>query len=209
MKLYNPSKIQRRLGEKLFLKGERDFTPKSALVRRPYPPGAHGRSRRRKGRSDFAATLAEKQKVRFAYGLSDSVLRKYATASRTNRNINAVAKLLQLLELRLDNAVYRLGFAASRLQSRHLVAYGHVTLNGKPVRSPSLQLVVGDKISICESSRALLFFSERTARFQNYQPPAWLKLSGEEWTGEVARMPAIEDQLISADLEQVIEYYSR
>lgn len=209
MKLYATSRISRRLGERLFLKGERDFTPKSAMVRKPYPPGMHQKTRRRRASSDFSAMLLEKQKIRFSYVIPDTMLRKYALKSRVSTGTNPTAKLLELLELRLDNVVYRLGFASSRIQARHLVSYGHVASNAKPVKSPSRHLRAGDKVSIRESSRSLPIFTERVMRLKNYEPPGWLKLDRENWTGEVMRMPNPDDQLINADLGKVIEYYSR
>lgn len=209
MKLYAPSKISRRLGEKLFLKPERDLTPKSAMARRPYPPGVHGRRVRRRAPSDYGVLLREKQKVRFAYVITDSVLAKYARQALSGGGQNPAERLLHLLERRLDSILYRLGFALSRLQARHLVSYGHVTVNSKPARIPSRQLKPGDRVQIRESSRHQPFFQERAIRLKNSEPPSWLALQRERFEGEVLRLPKLEDQLTNADLNQVLEYYSR
>lgn len=209
MKLYTPSKIQRRLGERLFLKPERDLTQKSAMVRRPNPPGVHGRRSRRKPLSDYGAMLREKQKVRFSYLLTDTALRKYLREALSGGGLNPAEKLFSLLELRLDNILYRLGFALSRLHARHLVSYGHAQVNGKPTRIPSRRLKPGDRVQIRGSSRTQPFFHEQAIRLKSYEPPSWLSLDRERWEGEVLRLPKFADETPSFDLDQVIAYYSR
>lgn len=208
MKLYATSRVSRRLGEKLFLKAERDATQKSAMVRRPYPPGMHGK-RRRRGLSEFGIEIQEKQKVRYLYGISDAVLKKHVRSASRARGKTKTQALLELLECRLDNAVYRLGLAPSRRIARQAVSHGHVQLNGKLVHTASILVKPGDRISTRESSRGAPPFADAPIRLKKYQPPAWLALKPEELAGSVVRLPSEEDNLISQNLSKVIEFYSR
>ena len=209
MKLYTPSRISRRLGERFFFKAERDSSPKSASVRRPYPPGVHGKRRGRRGFSDFGVRLQEKLKVRYLYGLSDTVLKKYVRRAERAAKKTKGQALLEMLETRLDNAVYRLGLAPSRRVARQLVSHGHILLNQKSVRTASHLVRPGDRISIRESSRHSPVFEEVQLRLKKYQPPEWLALMAEEAMGEVKRFPLEADRLISQNLDRVIEFYSR
>lgn len=208
MKLYTPSRVSRRLGEKFFFKAERDSTPKSAMVRRPYPPGAHGK-RPSRGSSEFGTELKEKQKIRYLYGVSDSVLKKYVRETRSIRGKTRTQALLEKLERRLDNAVYRLGFALSRRIARQLVNHGHIQVNGKTVKTASFIVRPGDKISVRESSRKLQIFDGLTLRLKKYQTPGWLLSNPEEWLAEVKRLPTEQDAFLSQNLSKVIEFYSR
>lgn len=208
MKLYATSRIGRRLGERFFFKPERDSSPKSAMVRRPYPPGMHGK-RRRRGISEFGAELQEKQKVRHLYGITDTMLKRRVRASKGVRGKTRTQSLLEMLERRLDNVVYRTGLAPSRRMARHLVSYGHFSLNGKPVRSPSRLVRPGERIAVRDASRDKPPFSGLAVRLKQHSAPAWLKVEPEELAGTMARLPAEEDQLLSQNLSRVIEYYSR
>lgn len=208
MKLYTPSRVTRRLGEKLFLKAERDSSPKSSMVRRPYPPGMHTK-RRGRGRSDFGNELVEKQKIKYLYGLSDAMLKKYvARASRTKNKIKTQA-LLELLERRLDNVVFRIGLALSRRIARQIVSHGHIMVNGKRATIPSRLIRLGERIAIRDASRGMPLFNGLAARLKKMQPLAWLVVSPEELSGEVIRFPTEEDKLILQNLSTVAEYYSR
>ena len=209
MKLYAPSRISRRLGEKFFFKAERDQSPKSAMVRRPYPPGMHGKRRRRPTSSEFGAELQEKQKVRFLYGLSDVTLKNYATRSSRARDKTKTQALLEMLERRVDNVVFRLGLAPSRRIARHLVSHGHIALNGKPIKTPSILVKPGERVSIRESSRRIPVFEGLEIRLKKYQAPEWLTINPAEGAGEIKRLPTESDNLISYNLSKVIEYYSR
>lgn len=210
MKLYQPSRVSRRLGEKFFFKAIRDFTAKSSMVRRPYPPGMHGkRGGRRGGSSEFGAELKEKQKARYAYGVSDAVLKKYVGETTRTRGKTKTQALFELLERRTDNVVFRLGLAPSRRIARQLVSHGHIALNGRPIKTPSLPVKNGSKVSVREASRKLQVFEGLAIRLKKYQPPAWLTVSPEEWSGEVKRMPQEGDNPISCNLTKVIEFYSR
>ena len=208
MKLYSPSKISRRLGERFFFKAERDSSSKSAMIKRPYPPGAHGKSRRR-AISEFGAELQEKQKIMYLYGLNDKQLKKYVQFSSRVKGKTKTRTLLERLEMRLDSVVYRLGLAHSRRIARHMVSYGHIFLNGKPSKTPSQLLSVGDSISIRESSRSNPLFEGLKVRLNKYQPPEWLGVNSEEAAGTILRPPSETDNLILQNLSKVIEYYSR
>lgn len=208
MRLFAPSRISRRLGERFFFKAERDSSTKSVMVKRPYPPGMHGK-RRRRALSEFGTELQEKQKIKYLYGLSDAQLKKYVREASRSKGKTKTQSLLEWLELRLDNVVYRLGFALSRRIARHLVSYGHIALNGKAAKTASILLSPGDRIAIRESSRPLTIFEGLAIRLKKYQPPAWLSMNYETMEGSVLRLPSEEDHLISQNLSKVIEYYSR
>jgi len=193
-------KISRRLGVNLFLKGERSVGPKSAFTRRPYPPGQHGPKRRSKP-SEYGLQLTEKQKARFSYGVSERQLRRYfAQASKSKEKTGE--KLLELLERRLDNVIYRLGLATSRRQARQLVSHGHVLVNTKKVDIPSFQVAVNDTLGLKKT-------------LPNWQPPQhltiplWLKLDGKSLTGTVERLPARDDLGYEIDEKMIVEFYSR
>ena len=208
MKLYSTSRISRRLGERFPFKAERDAGPKSAMVRRPYPPGMHGK-RRSRGLSEFGTELVEKQKVRYLYGLSDGGLKKLVDKASRIQGKTKTASLFEFLERRLDNVVWRLGLAPSRRVAQHLVSYGYIMVNGKAAKVPSRLVRPGDTIEIRESKRA----SPRTAglevHLKKHQPPAWLAINPETWTGEVKRVPNEQDELVPHNLSKVVEYFSR
>ena len=210
MKLIMPSRISRRLGERFFFKAERDAMQKSAMIRRPYPPGMHGKKRRRTG-SEFALELAEKQKVRHCYGITNTALGNYVReATRmARRNKTKTSALLGLLEYRLDNTVHRLGLAASRRIARQMVGHGHIFVNGRRATIPSRALRPGDRIHVREASRGMQIFEGLAIRLKKYQPPEWLRVDAEKAEGEIARMPLESDNLISYNLSKVIEFYSR
>ncbi len=206
MKLITPSRISRRLGGRFFFKAERDATPKSAEVRRPYPPGAQGKKSRR-GSSEFGAELAEKQKIRYLYGLSDSALKRYVRMSQRTKAKTQV--LSELLERRLDNVVFRLGLALSRRIARQVVSHGHIAVNGRTVRIASSLVASGDRISVREASRGLALFSGLPLRLKKHQAPDWLLITSTDGSGEVKRMPREEDNPTPHNVSKVIEYYSR
>ena len=206
-----PSRVSRRLGERFFFKAERDATQKSAMIRRPYPPGAHGKKRRRKSASEFSIELAEKQKVRYFYGITDTALGNYVReATRmAGRNKTKTTAMLELLECRLDNAVHRLGLAGSRRIARQMVGHGHIFINGRRATIPSRALRPGDHIQVREASRGMAIFEGLAIRLKKYQPPEWLRLDAEKGEGEVLRPPRESDNLISYNLSKVVEFYSR
>lgn len=208
MKLYSTSRIQRRLGERLFLKAERDASPKSAMARRPYPPGLHG-SRRGRGLSEFGLALREKQKMRFIYGISNAQLKRYAASRARSRKTSRTQALMELVERRLDSIVFRMGLAPSRRVARQMVSHGHFLLNGRRVRSPSCILRPGDRVSIREASRDHPVFAGLAVRLKKHQPPEWLEVSAEKMEGRMTKPPAAMDAQASLDIGKVIQFYSR
>ena len=195
------SKISRSLGEKLFLKGERDEGPKSAMVRRPYPPGQHGQNRRGKP-SDYCMQLKEKQKLRYLYNLSEKQLRKLITiASRSKSNTSE--RLLQMLERRLDNILYISNYAESRRHARQLVSHRHVKLNGRKVSVPSIMVTPKDKITV------LVEGQDKNSARKRPDVPDWLKI--DKKTNEIAMVaePTLTDVQNNVDVQLIIEYYSR
>ncbi|MDP3727273.1 MAG: 30S ribosomal protein S4 [bacterium] len=211
MKLIMPSRISRRLGERFFFKAERDASPKSASVRRPYPPGMHGKKRRRRGGSEFGVELAEKQKVRYLYGLSDSGLRaSVREATRiAGRATTKTTALLGELERRLDNIVYRLGFVPSRRIARQVVSHGHILMNERRASIASRPVRPGDRIRVKESSLAQPMFDGLAIRLKKQQLPEWLSVDPERAEGTMVRLPLESDNLISQNLSKVLEFYSR
>ncbi len=203
-------KVERRLGEKLLLKGSRCVGPKCASVRRAYPPGAHGKKRRgrKRGASEFGTLLAEKQKVRYLYGLDDGELERYSKKAASMPGVFS-SNFLQLLETRLDNALFRLGFTESRRIARQVVSHGHVTVNGKTVNIPSYRVRKGEVISLKEKIISSPLFSELETRIKNYEPPQWLTLDRAKKSGEIVKMPEVEDAAVTVDVTKVKEFYSR
>ena len=202
-------KLCRREGMKLFLKGERCFTPKCAVdpSRRPYPPGEAGQNRRRK-QSEFGVQLREKQKAKAIYGVLERQFRRhFAEAER--RSGATGENLLRILEMRLDNVVYRLGFADSRAQARQLVNHGHFTVNGRKVDIPSFEVRVGDVIAVSERSRKLEYFKALAEYLKRKDPPAWLSLDAEQMTGRVVSAPARTDIDANVQEQLIVEFYSR
>ena len=199
-------RLCRREGTKLFLKGEKCFSAKCALAKRPTPPGQHGQGRQRK-MSEYATQLREKQKARRAYGLLEKQFyRTYQDAS----NMKGVTgeNLLQLLERRIDNVVYRAGFAASRPQARQLVLHGHFMVNGKKVDIPSYEMDVNDVITVRAKSKEMELFKaarEGSSRII----PQWLTVNADELTATVSALPAREDIDFALQENMIVEFYSR
>jgi small subunit ribosomal protein S4 len=206
-------RLCRREGEKLFLKGERCFTPKCAFERRSYAPGQHGksgsRSRSSTGReSDFARQLRAKQKARRVYGTLERQFRRYYETAQKHRGLTGL-NLLQILESRLDNVVFRLGFASSRAQARLLVTHGHFTVNGRRTDVPSMAVGGGDVVQVREGSRETTYFKELADLAEKRNIPAWLGRDLKTLTGTVQRMP--ERAEIDGNLNEqlIVEFYSR
>jgi small subunit ribosomal protein S4 len=197
-------RICRREGMKLFLKGERCLTEKCAIERRSYPPGEHGRGRIKQ--SEYLLQLREKQKMRRYYGVLESQFRiYYAKASR--RSGITGENFLRMLELRLDNVVYRLGFAASRSQGRQLVRHNHFTVNGRRVNIPSYQVSAGDVISMREGSAAKSVVTDATDLTASVSP--WLQADHDNLTGTVLRLPDRVDIDTPVQEQLIVEFYSK
>ncbi len=203
-------KLCRREGEKLFLKGARCLSPKCALERRAYPPGQHGRGAtfRRQRASDYARQLREKQKARRIYGVLERQFRRYYREALRRPGVTG-ENLLIILESRLDNVVYRLGFAESRAQARQLVQHGHIDLNGRRTKAPSALVKPGDVISVHHSSRKSGYFKELQGVLGERQVPSWLAVDPVQMSGRVLALPTREaiDQPLNEQL--IVEYYSR
>jgi small subunit ribosomal protein S4 len=207
-------KLCRREGEKLFLKGERCFTPKCAFERRGFAPGQHGRTGGRGGRggqsreSDYAKQLRAKQKARRIYGIYEAQFRRYYGKALKARGITGLM-LLHILESRLDNVIFRLGYASSRAQARLLVTHGHFTVNGRRTDIPSMTLGAGDVITVRAGSLDATYFKELASIAETRNIPAWLSRDINSLSGNFLRLP--ERPEIDGNLNEqlIVEYYSR
>jgi small subunit ribosomal protein S4 len=205
-------KLCRREGEKLMLKGSRCLSSKCPFEKdRGYPPGEHGRIaqyRRRRRSSDFNRQLREKQKARRIYGLMERQFRRFFANAERGHGLTG-ENLLAALERRLDNVVYRLGWADSRAQARQLVQHGHFVVNGYRTKIPSYVLDARAVISVREGSRANTYFRERVQQMDEGAVPGWLSLDLNSWTARVLAIPAREDIDTPLDEQLIVEYYSR
>ncbi|MGI6450856.1 MAG: 30S ribosomal protein S4 [Desulfitobacteriia bacterium] len=200
-------RLCRREGQKLFLKGDRCYSNKCAIDRRPYAPGQHGQNRGKKP-TEFSIQLREKQKARRIYGVLEKQFRGYFAKAARQKGMTG-ENLLRLLERRLDNVVYRLGFASSRPEARQLVTHGHITVNGKRVDIASYLVSVGEVISIKESSRDNNRIKEMAETLKDRTVPAWLSLDVNTLSGTVINMPSREDIQIPIEEHLIVEKYSR
>ncbi len=200
-------KLCRREGMKLFLKGERCFKDKCAFDRRPFPPGQHGRMRN-KPPIGYAAQLREKEKVKRIYGVLERQFRKYYEIASRKRGVTGEI-LLQLLERRLDNVVYRLGFATSRRQARQLVNHGHILVDGRKVDIPSYLVKEGQVIEVKEKSRKISSIEESIKTAKGRGIPEWLELKPEEFKGVVKSLPKRADITLDINEQLIIELYSK
>lgn len=199
-------RICRREGCKLFLKGDRCFTGKCAFDSRPLAPGQHGRARKKV--SEYATQLREKQKTRRTYGLLERQFHSYFTKADMQKGVTGT-NLLVLLECRLDNVVYRLGFANSRNQARQLVRHGLFTLNGHKVNIPSIQLRVGDSVEIPEKNRQVKIFADAQETIGRRGTPNWLEADYDAFKGTVKAMPQREDIRTEVNEQLIVELYSK
>ncbi|MBN8608970.1 MAG: 30S ribosomal protein S4 [Deltaproteobacteria bacterium] len=199
-------KLCRREGEKLFLKGDRCYTDKCAFDRRPYPSGQHGQ--RRIKVTEYGIRLREKQKVRRIYGILERQFRKYFAEADRVKGVTG-ENLLSLLERRMDNVCYRLGFAATRADGRQLVRHGHVLVNGKPVSIPSFLVKKGDKITIHERSRELGRVKISVEGVDRRGVPEWLELDKGGLVGTVRDNPVREAITLPIKEQLIVEFYSR
>ncbi|RME86280.1 MAG: 30S ribosomal protein S4 [Caldilineae bacterium] len=201
-------KLCRREGMKLFLKGERCYTSRCAIERRNYPPGMHGNRRMRRKVSDYGRQLREKQKVRRIYGVYERQFRRYFRQALKTKGLTG-ATLLQLLERRLDNVVYRMGLASSRAQARQLVTHGHITVNGHKVDIASYSVRPGDVIQVAENSRNKTYFKDLSEQLGAHTPPRWLSVEPAALSATVTDLPARDDIDIPINEQLIVEYYSR
>jgi small subunit ribosomal protein S4 len=203
-------KLCRREGEKLFLKGERCFSQKCSFDRRGYPPGQHGKSAqfRRRRESDYNRQLRAKQKARRIYGMMERQFRRYYEVSLSRRGLTGL-NLLQIMESRLDNVVFRLGYADSRSQARLLVTHGHFSVNGRRTDVPSMLMAEGDTVSVREGSRKRTYFKDLAAMAEDKNVPAWLSRDLNTLSGTVLRLPERGEIDSNLNEQLIVEYYSR
>jgi len=199
-------RLCRREGTKLFLRGDRCYTDKCAYERRPYAPGQHGR--RRKKSTNYEIQLREKQKVKRLYGVLEKQFRKYFEIAEAKKGVTGT-NLLRILELRLDNVVYRLGFAHSRNQARQLVRHGHFLVNGRKVDIPSYQVKVNDVIEVKEKSRKIPVIQEAQEVVDRRGIPRWLELDAENFKGIVKALPERDDITFPINENLIVELYSK
>lgn len=195
----------RRCNDKLMLKGSRCMTPKCAMDRKRKAPSSRGRRRRL---SERGVQLIEKQKARYSYGVFERQFRRFFAQAAKEPGITS-DNLKVMLELRLDNVVYRLGYADSRSQSRQIVLHGHITVNGKKVSIPSYMVKEGDAIGIREASLKNDYFKLLAEEIKSKTVPAWLNLDRTRLVGQVVTQPLLDDASIKFDGQSIVEYYSR
>jgi small subunit ribosomal protein S4 len=199
-------RLCRREGLKLFLKGSRCYTKKCSFEKRPTPPGQHGVRRRKVG--DYGLQLREKQKVRRVYGVLEKQFRNYFIEATRHSGVTGES-LLRSLELRMDNVVYRLGFAPSRAAARQMVAHGHFEVNGVPTNVPSYSLKIGDRIGVRESHKERELFKTVKETIRSHQAPDWLSLDPAQMSGSILAMPRRDQMPLDFNEQLVVEYYSR
>ena len=195
------AKISRRFGVEL-------FGASKAFARRPFPPGQHGARAGRKKKSDYGIMLAEKQKLRFMYGVLEGQFRKYYEEASRRRGVTGDI-LLQLLELRLDNVIYRLNFATTRAAARQMVSHGHVTVNGKKVNIASYSCKPGDVISVAAKARSQALANRFVELAASATTPDWLEVDTAKLTGKVTRIPSGEEIAPIVNVQLIVELYSR
>jgi len=199
-------RLCRREGLKLYLKGDRCFTEKCAIDRRAYAPGQHGQGRKKV--SEYGTQLREKQKARRIYGVLEKQFETYFDKAERQSGITG-ENLLRLLERRLDNVAYRLGFGASRAEARQLVLHNHLTLNGHKANIPSMLVKVGDIIQVKEKSKESTKFQEIKENLAHKNPPAWLEIDSEQLTAKVVALPTKEQLDVPIQEHLIVELYSR
>src|SRR3954452_4658991 len=200
------SRLCRREGMKRYLKGAKCYTKKCPFERRPTPPGQHGVRRRKM--SGFGVQLREKQKIRRVYSVHERQFKRYFETAERRPGVTG-ENLLRLLETRLDNVVYRMGFSTSRAQARQLVAHGHFTINGRVTTIPSHQVGEGDKVEVRETSRKSEYFKTARETMKGAQRPDWLTVDTDKLAGNVTALPRRDQMPLELNEQLVVEFYSR
>lgn len=197
----------RRVQEKLFLKGDRCLSPKCSIIKRNYPPGMHGQ--KRFGRiSEYGIQLREKQKVKKIYGINETQLENYFKKAMRKKGVTSEI-LLELLERRLDNVIFRLGLSSSRKQARQLVSHGLITVNNRGVDIPSYCVKKDDVIAVKKSKKSKEYFKKIIEKIKEQKIPSWLEPNGKNLSAKVLNNPSKQDFDVSADIQLIIEFYSR
>jgi small subunit ribosomal protein S4 len=199
-------RLCRREGMKLFLKGDRCYTRKCAFERRATPPGQHNVRRRKV--SEYGVQLREKQKIRRTYSVLERQFKRYFETAEERPGVTG-ENLLRLLETRLDNVVFRMGFASSRAQARQLVSHGHFAINGRGTTVPSHQVRDGDRVEVRESSRSTEYFKQAKDALRSAQRPDWLTVDADKLAGSVSALPRRDQMPLELNEQLVVEYYSR
>jgi small subunit ribosomal protein S4 len=199
-------RLCRREGDKLFLKGDRCYTDKCGVERRKYSPGQHGQRRRKL--SDYALQLREKQKAKEIYGVLEKQFKRTFQIADRKKGVTG-ENLLQLLESRLDNVVYRFGFVANRRQARQIVLHGHIRVNGRRVNIPSCQIRPGDEVSIKEASRKLDVIKENVEKIEHRGLPSWVEVDVANLKGKLLHVPSREEIALPVQEQLIIELYSK
>lgn len=200
----------RRAGQKLFLREERCFTPKCAMIKKPYVPGMRAK-KHRSALSEYGLQLAEKQKLRRIYGISEKQFRKYFEEVSKVKGVVAEA-LIKKLETRLDNVIFRLGIGGSRAKSRQIVGHGHILLNGSRVNIPSINVKKGDVVEIRQGSLKKVLFKDLDAKIKKQDMPSWLSIENKEgqiFKAVISGMPIMSEVTLPVDLAMIVEFYSR
>ena len=203
------------MGTKLFLKGERCFSPKCSMVKKPYPPGI--KAKRRRKMSEYNRELREKQKLKSWYNLQEGqfrnyvkeVLKKRGATSKEGEAVHAPTLLIQKLESRLDNMVFRMGFADSRSQARQIVSHGHILVNGKKVDIPSYRVKIDDKIQIDPKAAKKEIFKNIEPSLKKKDLPSWVSVDIKKLEGKVENLPSLEDISPPVEISMIFEFYSR
>ena len=198
----------RRAGQKLFLKGDRCFGPKCAMVKRPQPPGIHGKRARRGGTSEYGKQLAEKQRLKIIYGLRERQFKKYVKEAMAKKG-DSREILSRKLEMRLDNIIFRLGWARSRSLARQLVGHRHILVNGKRVNIPSYEVKKNQVISLGQKIKKSPLLIDLPTSLKKHEPPAWLFLDKQNLEGKVLNEPSVTDLGDLNPVGLVVEFYSR
>lgn len=197
----------RRVGVKLFLKGERCYTQKCPMIRKPYPPGVHGNKFSQL--SDYGKQLREVQKIKWTYGISDAQFKKYLEEAKKQKGLTVAGNLKQILERRIDNVIFLAGFAVSRRQARQLISHGHFYLNGRKITIPSYLVKPNDLISLKEKTKKSKIVEEIKKSKENFEPPKWLEVDFKNLTIKIKKLPLEEEIKVPFDFELAIEFYSR
>lgn len=203
-------KICRRLGIKLFLKGDRCLSPKCAMIKRPYAPGQ--KSKKRRGNiSEYGKELKEKQKLKNWYNLSEKQFRNYVKEilEKGSKIENAGDSLLKKLESRFDNIVFQMGFAPSRPKAKQIISHGFFLINGRKVNIPSCQLKKGDKISLNAKASKKISFQNLSTLLKKHKAPSWIKLDADKLEAEIIGEPSLEEMTPPAEISSIFEFYSK
>ena len=207
---YDQCKTCRRIGQKLFLKGERCFSQKCAMVKRAYAPGPQ-RKRRGGAASEYKKSLTEKQTLKKFYGLSEKQFKRYVQESleKMGKVDDVSAELIRRLEKRLDNVIFRLGFAKSRVQARQIVSHGFILINGKPVNIASYEVKKGDIVAVKENKKSKGIFKELANELKKKEVPMWLTLNKDKLEAKTIGEPSLDEVKPPAELSLIFEFYSR